>query len=90
MTAPTWKLKIRQISRWQDLRSMLGWRWEWEVRKWWETDSLASGYYAADLIGWHGRARTEDSARRQVQGARDYFAAEVRRQENEWESWYVD
>ncbi len=87
MNEPQWKLKVRQVRRWYDLWSLLGWRWQWEVRKWFGGPGRREGgYYLADLFGAHGRARTYDGATVAVEHAYERFAAPVLKEP--WEVWY--
>lgn len=86
---PRWKLKIKELSRWTDFRSMLGWNWEWSVREFMDSASPgAAGYWAPGLYGWHGRSRTREHAIAYVEQAREYFTRPPKTPAEE--VWYVD
>ena len=77
MTEPRWKLKVRQLSRWHDLRAFLGWRWEWEVREYLDQGQLTEGYYYPALWPheYRGRTRYKNDAWYKADQARQRFEA---------------
>lgn len=85
---PLWKLKIIDRGRWHSLRSMVGWHYEWEVRKWCDGSIDTEGYYPPGLFGWHGSSRSLDKARDAAEGAYDYFR--VPKADPLAEIWYHD
>ena len=80
----TWRLRIRECGRWEDMLSFLGWRYRWEVIKW-----ASPGYGAPDLFGWSGRARSAEDARHRAEEAFEGFAHPPKPR-FVWTEWYRD
>jgi hypothetical protein len=88
MIEPRWKLQIRQFKRWHDLPSLLGWGWEWEVRKWADPPDWP-GYHMAES----GRARDAKSACYRAELAYEDWSDKrlsAPPKAAQWVSWYHD
>lgn len=72
-----WQLRVERLSRWSDLRTMLGWQWAWNVWEWRDMGFEDGGYYPVDIFDWRGRSRNEDTAIAEAEACLERFRTQI-------------